>query len=228
MRPSATEVNVKPAITGSQASWVARLYLWVCERLYYELAWWYDLVSWVVSGGQWRRWQAGVWQEVRGSDVLELGFGTGELLIQGADRGLTMVGLDCSPAMMEVARWRAEKAQTTVRTVLGDGRWLPFDDGVFDTAIATFPAGYILEEETLLELRRVLRAGGRVVILGLWVDVDLGWIGRLMPIFYGRPRIAAQDAMAMQVAAAGFVARWVEQQSGRFTVGVLVAEGNVE
>ncbi len=228
MRPSVTEVNVKPAIPQVQASWIVRLYLWTCERLYYELAWWYDLVSWVVSGGHWRRWQAGVWEEVRGTDVLELGFGTGELLIQGAHRGLTMVGLDRSPAMMEVARWRAERAQTAVRSVLGDGRLLPFDNGVFDTAIATFPAGYIFEEETLLELRRVVRAGGRLVILGLWVDLDLGWMGRLVPVFYGRPRDAAQDAMAMRVAAAGFVARWVEQRSGRFTVGVLVADGKVE
>lgn len=228
MRPRAIEVNVEPKIASRKESWSARLYLWACERLYHELAWWYDGVSWVVSGGQWRRWQAGVWEEVRGNDVLELGFGTGELLVQGARQGRMMVGIDRSPAMMEVARRRAEKAHTPVRSVLGDGRSLPFGDGVFDTALATFPAGYIFEEETLIELRRVLRSDGRFVILGLWVDLDLGWIGRLMPIFYGRPSNAAQEAMALQVAAAGFATQWVEQRTGRFTVGVLVADGQVE
>src|SRR5215210_4684678 len=80
------------------------LYLWACERLYDELAWWYDGVSWLVSAGHWRCWQAAVWNEVRGHSVLEMGFGTGELIKQGMARGFSMVGIDRSAAMQAVAR----------------------------------------------------------------------------------------------------------------------------
>jgi ubiquinone/menaquinone biosynthesis C-methylase UbiE len=180
-------------------------------------------VSWFVSGGQWRRWQAGVWQEVHGSDVLEIGFGTGELLVQGAQRGMTMVGIDRSPVMLEVARQRAMRRDIPFRATLGDGRALPFDRHQFDTVMATFPAGYILDSSTLAEIRRVLRAEGRLVLVGLWVEPHLGRVGRLLPIFYGRPNEASLEAIAQRVGAAGFRARWVEQYHRRSTVGLLVA-----
>jgi SAM-dependent methyltransferase len=224
MRLRAKEVNVTSGMAQKRSSWIVRLYLWACERLYHEFAGYYDAVSWMVSGGYWRRWQAGVWEEVEGRDVLELGFGTGELLIQGGRQGLTMFGLDRSPAMLDVARRRTRRMNVPTHIVQGDGRTLPFDEGLFDTVIATFPAGYILEPVTLLEVRRVLRPGGRFVILGLWVALDLGDFGRMFPVFYGRLSEEAQAAIAARVAAAGFMPRWVEQKAGRFTVGVLVAE----
>jgi SAM-dependent methyltransferase len=224
MRLSATEVNVGQSSTVPRAGWFARLYLWACEVLYSDLAWWYDWVSWLVSAGHWRRWQAGVWDEVRGSDVLEIGFGTGELLVQGAQRGLAMVGLDRSAAMQEVARQRAAMAHTPLKLILGDGRTLPLEEQSFDTVMATFPAGYILEADTLAEIHRVLRAEGRLVILGLWVEVNLAALGRLLPVFYGRPNAQAQEAMMRRVEAVGFRARWLEKRDGLFTIGVLVAD----
>ncbi|MCC6456493.1 MAG: class I SAM-dependent methyltransferase [Caldilineaceae bacterium] len=224
MRLSDKEVNVEARIMVPRLSWVARAYQWACARLYLELAWAYDWVSWLVSGGHWRRWQAGVWAEVRGQDVLELGVGTGELLVQGSQRRFSMVGVDRSPTMIEVTRRRAVQKQVGVRAILSDGRALPFQDEVFDTVMATFPAGYILEAATLAEMRRVLRRGGRVVLLGLWVELQFGWMGRMLPVFYGRPAEASLTATAERLAAAGFEARWVEQQDGPFTVGVLVAD----
>jgi SAM-dependent methyltransferase len=224
MRLSDKEVNVETGIMVPQLSWITRAYRWACARLYLELAWAYDWVSWLVSGGHWRRWQAGVWAEVRGQDVLELGVGTGELLAQGSHRRLSMMGVDCSPTMIEVARRRALKKQVGMHITMSDGRALPFEEGVFDTVMATFPAGYILEPATVAEMRRVLRRGGRVVLLGLWVELQLGWAGRMLPVFYGRPSEASLAAMVARLAAAGLKARWVEQRDGRFTVGVLVGD----
>jgi SAM-dependent methyltransferase len=224
MRLSIHEVNVAQEEIVPQPSWLARAYLWVCERLYHELAWWYDLVSWVVSAGAWRRWQAGAWREVRGQRVLEVGCGSGAMLGAGAHRGLTMFGVDHSPAMLAVTQWCLMRAALEGRIMQGDGRALPLGDAMVDTVMATFPAGYILETTTLYEMRRVLRDEGRLVILGLWVEVHLGIVGRMFPFFYGRPHAAALAAILRRVAAAGFQAHWVEQREGLFTVGVLVAD----
>lgn len=224
MRRSDIEVNVEARGTVPAASWLARLYLWACNLLYSDLAWWYDRVSWLVSGGHWRRWQAGVWDEVRGNDVLEVGFGTGALLVQGAQRGYVMTGLDRSDEMQVVARHRLANAGIQARLLQGDGRALPLTTQAFDTAMATFPAGYILEGETLAEIHRVLRKEGRLVILGLWVEMHLGVLGRFLPVFYGRPSAQSLKFIAGRVEAAGFRARWVEKRDGPFTVGVLVAD----
>lgn len=224
MRRSAIEVNVEARSTVPAASWLVSLYLWACDLLYSDLAWWYDRVSWLVSGGRWQRWQAGVWDEVHGNDILEVGFGTGALLVHGAKRGFVMFGLDRSAEMQEVARNRLASAGAQARLLQGDGRALPLAEQAFDTAMATFPAGYIFEGETLAEIHRVLRTGGRLVILGLWVELHLGALGRLLPVFYGRPSAKALGIIARRVVASGFRARWVEKRDGLFTVGVLVAD----
>lgn len=224
MRRRVIEVNVDEKGIVPPQPWLARAYLWACERLYAEMAWTYDVVSWLVSGGQWRRWQASVWREVIGKDVLELGSGTGVLLAQGAARGHTVVGVDRSPEMLAVAQRRLTKASLLSAMVQGDGRALPLQDQVFDTVMATFPAGYILDVATLAEIRRVVRDGGRLVIVGLWVEVHVGALSRWMPIFYGRPSATRLEKIEERVASVGFGVRWAEQREGRFTVGNLIAD----
>ena len=99
-------------------TWLARLYLWATHRLYNQFAWAYDVASWVISLGQWSRWRRmaldhvprkGV--HVTGQRVLELGFGTGELLIEMAERGWRVCGLELSPAMHRPCKPRAESAK---------------------------------------------------------------------------------------------------------------------
>lgn len=224
MRRSNKQVNVTPKDAVPRRGWLARAYLWACEVLYHELAWGYDAVSWVVSVGHWRRWQQGVWQEAHGTRILEVGCGTGAMVVEGLSRGLAVVGVDRSSDMLAVAQARLLNGRKGVPVMLGDGRELPFADGTFDTVMATFPAGYILEERTLAEVRRVLDEGGRLVLLGMWVDLRVGALTRWIPLFYGRPHAGVLDAMVARVNSVGFRARWVHQRDGPFTVGVLVAE----
>lgn len=226
MRLGFKEVNVTSPVAVPQEGWLVRLYLWLCERLYHELAWGYDLVSWAVSLGQWRQWQNGVWREVRGHVVMDLGCGTGAMIVAGVRRGLAMTGVDHSAAMLAVAQRRLTGEELESPLLRGDGRKLPLRDGAFDTVMATFPAGYILDGETLAEVRRVLAPGGRLVILGLWVQLHAGWLARLIPLFYGRPREEHLAAIRQKVEAVGFRARWLEQRHGYFTVGMLVADRN--
>ena len=107
---------------------------------------------------------------------------------------------------------------------MGTGSNYRLPTAAFDTVLATFPAGYVLEESTLREARRVLTKEGRLVILGLWVQVDLGGLERLVPVFYGKPSQAALDRMTAQVTRAGFVVTLHTWRDGGATVGGLVAD----
>ena len=224
MRLRVINVNVRGASAVPHRGWIARLYFWACEYLYDEFATHYDLVSWLVSGGQWRSWQAGVWEEVNGERVLELGCGIGAMLVEGTLRGLHMVGLDRSPAMLALAQRRVNFAHSDAKLLCGDGMASPLGDMQFDTVMATFPAGYILAPETLAEVGRVVRVGGKFVVLGLWVEVHIGIFTRLVPVFYGPLTDAMCHGIEQRMNAAGFRMRWIAQRKGLFTVGGFVAE----
>ena len=96
----------------------------------------------------------------RGDAMLEIGFGTGELLIAARKRGLTVVGLERSPAMQRQARKKLRAAGCMQPFLRGDVRHMPFAPRSFDTILATFPAEFILQAETWRELHRLLRPGG--------------------------------------------------------------------
>ena len=137
-------------------SWIARLYFWLAERLYHELAWVYDPVSWLVSLGHWDAARKSALDYVGSGRVLELGFGTGELLLEMRRRGLDACGLDASPQMQRVTRRKMRRSGLWAALVQGSAQRMPFASGSFDCLLATFPSGYILEPETWLEAARVL------------------------------------------------------------------------
>ncbi|HOG46271.1 MAG TPA: class I SAM-dependent methyltransferase, partial [Anaerolineae bacterium] len=154
-------------------AWPARGYRWATERLYHEFAWAYDAVSWLVSLGRWSGWRRQALAYVGGPRVLELGFGTGELLIEMAGRGWQAVGLERSPAMQRVTARKLRRQGLRVPRLCGAAQALPLAAASLDAIVATFPADYILAPGTWHEAARALRPGGRLVIAGLFVELDL-------------------------------------------------------
>jgi demethylmenaquinone methyltransferase/2-methoxy-6-polyprenyl-1,4-benzoquinol methylase len=127
----------------------------------------YDLLNTVLSFGtdaSWRRraaWAAGPPPDGRALDVA-CGSGklTGELRRLAAD-GL-VVGLDFSGRMLQVAAAEVPGP----RYVRGDGLRLPFADETFDAVTVAFGLRNFADPERgLCEMRRVLRPGGRAVVL---------------------------------------------------------------
>jgi ubiquinone/menaquinone biosynthesis C-methylase UbiE len=139
--------------------WRRRLF----QALYYELAWAYDAVSWLVSLGAWDAWRCLALAYVDGERVLEIGSGTGALLAAAAQQGLNPIGLDRSSSMVRQTRRRLQRRGLPVQLVQGDWRALPFARASFATVIATFPAEVIVEAEAWQELARVLAPGGRFI-----------------------------------------------------------------
>ena len=101
--------------------------------------------------------------DVVGSDVLDLGCGTGRRLACLLARGArSVVGIDLSAAMLGVARGRAGIRD---RLVLADGLQLPFRASVFDFALSSFALNHIKDMEAIAqELVRAMKLNGHLLI----------------------------------------------------------------
>lgn len=128
----------------------------------------YWLASTIPFAGQWRVWQRLVLPRLIGSDVLEVGCGIGKLLADMVQAGYTCAAIDRSPQM--VAATRAELRRrglsleaTPVRQATVQR--LPFADAAFDSVVSTFPTDYIYDPAAQRELARVLRPGGRLIVV---------------------------------------------------------------
>jgi SAM-dependent methyltransferase len=150
----------------------ARVLKLAFESLYGPFAWAYDWVSRTFFLGQWRVWQRAALPHLRGPRVLELGMGTGNLQLDMTRAGLEPFGIDLSPQMLRQARRkRSRLGVAPFRMCRARATALPFPDALFDSVVSTFPSEYIADERTLAEVSRVLKPGGRMVVVpGGWLN----------------------------------------------------------
>ena len=183
----------------------------------------YDAMNRTMTAGLDRRWRRITAEAVvrSGDDVLDACCGTGDLAIAAAHAGGRVTGIDFSERMLERARRKAPE----LTWVSGDLLALPFGDGTFDAATVGFGVRNVDDlERGLRELRRVLRAGGRLGILEitrprgllapfyrLWFDAVIPLLGKLLPggsAYTYLPasvrRFPGPEELATLITAAGF------------------------
>jgi ubiquinone/menaquinone biosynthesis C-methylase UbiE len=112
-----------------------------------------------------------VLQAQPGEAILDLGSGPGILATELAaevGQGVKVTAVDVSTDMNAIASRRADQAgmRERIDVVLGDATALAFSDASFDAAVSTQVLEYVDDVNSALqELRRVLRPGGRLVLL---------------------------------------------------------------
>jgi demethylmenaquinone methyltransferase / 2-methoxy-6-polyprenyl-1,4-benzoquinol methylase len=125
----------------------------------------YDRMNSVMTAGMHHRWRSRAADLARvgpGSRALDVANGTGDLAIELARRGASVVGLDFSERMLELARAKAP----AIEFVQGNALELAFEDASFDAVTVGFGARNFSDLGTgLREMARVVRPGGRVVVL---------------------------------------------------------------
>jgi demethylmenaquinone methyltransferase / 2-methoxy-6-polyprenyl-1,4-benzoquinol methylase len=170
----------------------------------------YDLINDLQSLGLHRRWKKRLAKMAAvkpGQKALDLCCGTGDIAFALHRAGAEVVGLDFSPAMLEVAQARVKQMTAAPNAPplefrTGDAMQIPYGPSSFDIV----SIGYGLRnleswEHGLEEMLRVARTGGRILVLDF--GKPDGWLWQRLFFFYLRTvvpllgKIFCHDAAAL-------------------------------
>ncbi len=142
------------------------------RRLFDSIAYRYDLLNHLLSGGfdfYWRRAAIQTLAAVHPKHILDVATGTGDFAIAALRLNpVEVVGVDISVPMLEFGRRKlaARDLDDIIRLEVGEAERLQFPDNRFDAAIVAFGArNFENLEGGLMEMRRVLKKGGQIVVL---------------------------------------------------------------
>lgn len=139
------------------------------QRMFAEVADGYDRANRVLSLGidvLWRRRAAKIADVKQGERVLDVCAGTGDLSLHLSSLGASVVGADfCAPMLVHAER-KSKDLAGRPHYVCSDAQRLPFADASFDLATVAFGIRNVENPTAALrEMARVVRPGGRVVVL---------------------------------------------------------------
>ncbi|MEO8649443.1 MAG: ubiquinone/menaquinone biosynthesis methyltransferase, partial [Acidobacteriota bacterium] len=183
-----TAVNTAKRAAHSQA--VREMFAGIAGR--------YDLLNHVLSANIDRRWRRLV--RLKMADVLadpsavvaDIACGTGDLSIELAgSASAAILGADFCRPMLSLAKEKSAAASFAIPFIEADAMSLPFADNAFDAVTIAFGLRNLSDvPDGLAELHRILKPGGRLVVLEFSTPVVPGFKG-LFDFYFNRilPRI---------------------------------------
>lgn len=194
----------------------------------------YDRLNRLLSGGVDTAWRREAVREALRDEparVLDVATGTADLalMLKRARPEAEVIGVDFAEAMLAVGRDKVRRAGVDLLLLHGDALALPFDDASFDALTVAYGLRNFADVDAgLREMRRVLRPGGRAVVLEFppppanLAGRVLRWYGRtVMPTLGGwisgdrtayaylpasTEAFLAPDDLSRALSAAGFAA----------------------
>jgi demethylmenaquinone methyltransferase/2-methoxy-6-polyprenyl-1,4-benzoquinol methylase len=167
------------------------------NRMFDRVAGRYDALNSVMTAGLHHRWRERAAAKAElgpGDAALDICCGTGDLALELAKRvapGGHVVGCDFSEPMLDLAREKAaERAAAGVRFEWADALELPYDGERFDAVTVGFGVRNLADlDRGLREMARVLKPGGRAVILEITTPTRPPlslfyslWFDRIVPL----------------------------------------------
>lgn len=132
----------------------------------------YDGLNKIISFGTDAKWKQKILKMVAAKQpttILDIATGTGDLAILFAKTSATeIIGLDISQGMLDIGKKKieAQKLDTKIQMVLGDGENIPYADNYFDVITVAYGVrNFEHLEKGLSEILRTLKPGGQFIIL---------------------------------------------------------------
>lgn len=143
------------------------------ENMFDNIAFRYDFLNRFLSAGIDKGWRKKAIKQLiplAPKNILDVATGTGDFAINSYEilKPEKIIGIDISEGMLEIGRKKIEKAglQSVIELQHGDSEAILFDDNTFDAVTVAFGVrNFENLEKGLSEIKRVLRPGGRLVVL---------------------------------------------------------------
>lgn len=169
------------------------------RKMFGSIAGAYDPTNTVLSLGIHKLWKKTLVKKSSarvGDRILDCATGTGDLAFEferTLGKNCEIVATDFCPEMLEVAQKKAKSASSQIQFSVADATHLPFSDRSFDVATISFGIRNTPSpEKTLSEMARVLRPGGRVMVLEFgkprssFVKAAFSWYSKkVLPVLGG-------------------------------------------
>lgn len=147
------------------------------NKLYTSFARVYDVAVKIMPF--WKRWLKTTIPHIQGPQVLEVSFGTGYLLTQYAAHYETY-GIDYNQKFVTLLQKDLAKRGLSADIRQGNVESLPFEDAFFDSIVITMAfTGYPDGVKAMAELHRVLKPGGKLIMVDIDYPADRNRLGML-------------------------------------------------
>lgn len=152
------------------------------RKTYNRIAPVYDFMEGLIERSRYSKWREILWSKVEGSNILEVGVGTGKnFTYYPKDTDITAI--DFSDRMLSRAKKKATDQGVKVHLEQMDVQDLLFENNTFDTVVGSFVFCSVPDPiKGLKEVERVCKPGGKVVLLEHVLSANrlLAWVMNLV------------------------------------------------